>query len=119
MALDWNKPLETSSGYSAVYLRQLNNGSQFNRLVMVTDDKGYESIRIVSHNGKNFSSNESNFDILNAPAKKVVYFNIYKNPDGNLGLGPAANSLAHSKDIGGPEAVGRVRVEFVEGKFDE
>jgi hypothetical protein len=63
---------------------------------------------------------DGTYELFVEPKTRTGYLNVFKNSDGELVVGTAFHDTIRSAiSPGGGHQVGRIKVELVEGKFDE
>lgn len=117
-ALDLTKPVETQDGRPVTIV--LTDARGDNPI------KGYigddETLLGWYASGQYYSSEKNWRDLRNVapkPLERIVYANVYKNSDGELYAGQTYSSRGVADGKAASSRVGCVKLELVEGQFDE
>lgn len=111
--LDLTKPLITCSGYAVKYIGSNPNNPQYPILGVVGNSQVVYSWDSYGKFNTN-SSEENDYDILNAAEEKTMYLNIY--PVGHCYL---HNSLEEALKAGkGNTIEARIKVTYKPGQFE-
>lgn len=117
---DLSKPVETRDGRKVRVLTTEVNSPKYSVAAVVTEKDGTEGVHTYTMDGFYYEDKEVDaLDLVNVPNKRTVYVNVYSSPIGLI-IGSGYNTIADAVDAGTSEVpVGRVKIELVEGRFDD
>lgn len=116
MKLDFNRPITTRDGRNVRILCTDLNG-QYPIAAHVEESIGHWVLKAYPLDGQRPGVNPGNaLDLVNVPEKREVWVNIYDHPS-DTGYGYVSKELADR--AAGDSRIGRIRVPYTVGQFDE
>lgn len=114
--IDWTKPIQTSDGQPAEFLRRLNCGSAFPNVV-IYQDAGEEQVGTATDDGKIWE----NIRVVNVPERINGYVNVYDEKDKITcsKIYPSADAADKGCLLRTATRISRVRIDVQRGQMDE